>query len=100
MALAHKISSTQAKVITPAQFAGGSSGERLFLIHANDYSGHRAYYFLLANPLRLPQLKKAISTGISFDLESYGEIVASGYGAVPAEVRTHMRKEYGWKDGE
>jgi|GEM_PF-6283344 len=76
---------------------GGTLGDRIVLIHANDYSGFRAYYFLLAHPLRFTQLQKIIMSGASFDLESYGEIIAKGYGDAPEHVRADIRKRYGWK---
>lgn len=76
---------------------GGTLGDRIVLIHANDYTGFRAYYFLLAHPLRLPQLQHAILSGQTFDLEFYGDIVASGYGDAPEPVRADIRKRYGWK---
>jgi hypothetical protein len=97
-ATARKIQTTDIKsAFIPLQTKGGSVGERIYLIRANDHSGHRAYYFLLAHALRVPQLHKALQSGASFDLESYGEIIASGYGDVPRDVRDRIRKEYGWK---
>ncbi len=90
----------QSKAITPETFATpshGVAGDRVVLIHANDYTGHRAYYFLLANPLRFAQLQKILLSGKSFDLESYGDIIATGYGQIPEHVRADIRKRYGWK---
>lgn len=76
---------------------GGSVGERVVFIQSADYSGHRAYYFVLAHPLRFPQLQKAVKSGAAFDIEAYGDIIASGYGEVPEHVRADIRKRYGWK---
>lgn len=74
----------------------GSVGERIFLIHANDHTGHRAYYFVQVNPLRVPQFQKALKGSDAMDLESYGEIIASGYGNASEEVRSYIRKRFGW----
>jgi hypothetical protein len=72
-------------------------GDRICLVQGNDYTGHRAYYFLQLNPLKIPQFKKASTSTHSFDLESYGEIIVSGYGEeVPENVLIKMRTQYGW----
>lgn len=82
--------------LSPASQFGGA-GERIVLIHATDYTGFRAYYFLLAHPLRFSQLQKIVKSGASFDLEPYGEILKSGYGTVPEHVKEDIRRRYGWK---
>lgn len=80
------------------RYRDGAKRDRIFLIHANDHSGHRAYYFLLVFPLKLAQFKKEIKNGNAFDLEQYGQIVASGYGeSAPEYVRETIREEYGWR---
>ena len=73
------------------------TGERVQLFFGNDYTGQRAYYFLEVNPLKAPQLEKALSDGKIFELKEYGDIILSGYGdKVPEDVRARVRKQYGW----
>lgn len=74
-----------------------AGGNRIFLLQAEDHSGARAYYFVLAFPLRLPQFQKIIEQGVFFDIEEYGDIIASGYGEVPEEIYEKIRKQYGWE---
>jgi hypothetical protein len=74
-----------------------AGGNRVFLLQAEDHSGERAYYFVMAFPLRLPQFQKVIEQGVFFDIEEYGDIIASGYGEVPEDIYEKIRKEYGWE---
>ena len=47
-----------------------------------------AWYFLKAEPLKVPLLEKAIADGHGADLEHFGAILASGWGEnPPAAVR-------------
>jgi hypothetical protein len=71
------------------------SGDRIFELYARDHTGHFAYYFVLVPPQRLPQFKKAIVSSASLDIEAYGEIVFSGYGDTPEEVRSEILSRYG-----
>lgn len=73
------------------------SADRIFLMQAKDYTGNRAYYFVHVNPIKLPLLKEAISKSPTFDICEYGEIITSGYGEVPDEVKAAMQRKYGWQ---
>lgn len=72
------------------------SGERIFLIHSKDCTGRRAYYFLHVPTLKLPLFKEAIGHS-EINLEKYGDIITSGYGDAPQDVRAAMAKKYGWR---
>lgn len=73
------------------------SADRIFLMHAEDHTGNRAYYFVHVNPLKLPLLKEAIAKTPIFDICDYGEVITSGYGEVPAEIKDAMNRRYGWQ---
>ena len=69
----------------------------LFLIRGNDSTGRAAWYFVLVDPAKRAAFRKA-SAG-PLELNAYGRIVASGYGAdPPADVRERMTAEYGFAD--
>jgi len=81
---------------TPAPIYEHENG-RLWLVRGHDFTGARAYYFLLLHPERIQHFKLALAAGHAFDLEAYGEVVASGYGErVPEPLRIRMRVEFGW----
>ena len=74
-----------------------AKSDTLCLIRSKDYTGFMAYYFLRVDPLKLTLFEKVADSGQAFDLETYGEIIASGYGEeVPAPVLDKMRQLYGW----
>ena len=67
----------------------------LFLVRGNDSTGRAAWYFVLVDPAKKTAFRKA-STG-QLELNAYGRIVASGYGAdPPTDVRDRMKTEYGF----
>lgn len=74
--------------------------ERIFLLQSKDCTGHRAYYFLHVDKTKLPLFEKAIGGESSIDLESYGDIITSGYGEVPTPVLQAIRRRYGWQAAE
>lgn len=68
----------------------------LFLIRASDKTGRRAYYFTLVAREQMQSLREAIKKKLPFNIQEYGDIVASGYGdSVPESLRIRMRVEYG-----
>jgi len=67
----------------------------VFLVRGNDSTGCAAWYFLLVDPAKKTAFQRA-SAG-ELELNAYGRIIASGYGAdPPAEVRERMKTEYGF----
>ncbi|MBP3959083.1 hypothetical protein J8F10_27885 [Gemmata sp. G18] len=67
----------------------------VFLVRGNDSTGRAAWYFLLVDPAKRTAFQRA-SAG-ELELNAYGRIIASGYGAgPPAAVRARMRTEYGF----
>jgi len=71
--------------------------EQIFLVHAPDYTGHIAYYFLYVDLLRVPLFKKATKEPKVIDLEDFGTIITSGYGEAPKDVRAAITRRYGWR---
>jgi hypothetical protein len=76
----------------------GVPGGRVVLVRGKDYTGARAWYFLRLLTLRVAPFEKAAMSGLGFDLDQYGEVVASGYGDVPEQVRQRMKTQYGWSN--
>lgn len=75
--------------------SGGNFGNRLFLVFANDHTTARAYYYVLAHPLKIPQFQKALAGQNPIDLADYGEIIESGYGdEVPADIKARIEAQY------
>ena len=70
-------------------------GNNMFLVRGNDSTGRPAWYFVLVDPAKKVAFRKAFSGQV--ELNAYGRIVASGYGAdPPASVRDRMKAEYGF----
>lgn len=86
-----KLFASVSKQVMEEHYDGG----KLYLIRANDDTGNRAYYFMLAEKERIAELKKALSGRQSCRLDQYGEVVASGYGEhVPESLKIRMRVEH------
>ncbi|MBN9119865.1 MAG: hypothetical protein J0I06_12010 [Planctomycetes bacterium] len=69
----------------------------LFLVRGNDSTGRAAWYFVLVDPAKKAAFRRA-AVG-QLELNAYGRIVASGYGAdPPSDVRERMKTEYGFTD--
>lgn len=75
----------------------GKSGDPIYLVHARDYTGYRAYYFLQVQRLRVPLFERIIKQNIIIELEDYGTVLLSGYGEVAPEHLNLMRESYGWE---
>jgi hypothetical protein len=70
-------------------------GNNVFLVRGNDSTGRAAWYFVLVDPAKKAAFRKAFSGQLQ--LNAYGRILASGYGAdPPADVRERMKTEYGF----
>lgn len=53
-----------------------------------------AYFFLEVNPLKDMLFQRALKTGADQKLESFGTVIASGWGEPGAGVRERMGKLY------
>lgn len=70
-------------------------GNNMFLVRGNDSTGRAAWYFVLVDPAKKVAFRKAFSGQV--ELNAYGRIIASGYGAdPPTSVRERMKIEYGF----
>jgi hypothetical protein len=70
-------------------------GNNVFLVRGNDSTGRPAWYFVLVDPAKKAAFRKAFSGQLQ--LNAYGRILASGYGADPPDdVRERMKTEYGF----
>lgn len=69
--------------------------DNVFLVRGNDSTGRAAWYFLLVDPAKKAAFRKAARGQL--ELNAYGRIIASGYGAdPPSDVRDRMKTEYGF----
>ncbi len=75
----------------------GSSGHLVHKIRAKDTTGRLAYYFVYVRPSREAEFLKAIEGEGTFDLEEYGDVLASCYGEAPDEAtRVFLKERYGF----
>lgn len=56
--------------------------------------GKEAFYFLLLARTRRAALFEALESGGDLDLETFGEIVCSGWGQPSEEDKSYMREKY------
>ena len=49
--------------------------------------GDKAFYILKINPRKVDDLKSVISSNQSYNLESYGKIIESGWGGLPEKYK-------------
>ena len=72
-------------------------GNNVFLVRGNDSTGRPAWYFVLVDPAKRAAFRKAFSGQLQ--LNAYGRILASGFGAEPPpDVRERMKTEYGFTE--
>jgi hypothetical protein len=70
-------------------------GNNMFLVRGNDSTGRAAWYFVLVDSAKKTAFRKAFTGQV--ELNAYGRIIASGYGAdPPTGVRDRMKAEYGF----
>ncbi len=72
-----------------------SQGEQVYLLRGKD-SGRDAWYFILVDKMKVPLFKKASKTPqSSFKLNSFGEVLASGWGeSPPPNIVDKIKKDY------
>ena len=91
-----KRSKTYASVKHPSFAGWENENGRLWLVRGSDFTGEKAYYFVLLHEDRIQHFKLALASGRGFELQDYGCVVASGYGErVPETLRIRMRVEFG-----
>lgn len=72
----------------------GAGRERVYGLEYTFPDGRDAYYFILINPPKERAFLKALEGDREFDLKDFGEIIRSGYGKPPAEVKKEMKEKY------
>ena len=66
---------------------------RVEQLTARDSTGRRAVYFVYVSPLRKGALMKAIDGTATFNLEQYGDVIASNYGDAPSDETRQLIKD-------
>ena len=73
--------------------------DRIFLVHALDEFGRKAWYYLLTYHGRRDDFKKARYKFSTVRLAEYGKVLYSGYGTnPPIPVKQKMETIYGFRE--
>ena len=71
-------------------------GHLIHKIKALDYTGRKAYYFILVEANKERGFLKSLETG-GFNLNDFGIVIASCYGDEPTEeIRDLLKTKYGF----
>ena len=91
----HDATASEAPARSYADRVRRERGNNVFLVRGNDSTGRPAWYFVLVDPAKRAAFRKAFSGQLQ--LNAYGRILASGYGAdPPPDVCERMKTEYGF----
>jgi hypothetical protein len=91
----HETPAPEAPARSYAERVRRERGNNVFLVRGNDSNGRAAWYFVLVDPAKRAAFRKALAGQLQ--LNAFGRIVASGFGAdPPADVCERMKTEYGF----
>jgi hypothetical protein len=75
-----------------------SSSEPIYYVTGTDFTGQKAWYYLLIAKGKALLFQDAFASG-NLRLSEYGKIIASGYGEEPPEeLIAKLKEEYNFSD--